>query len=204
MKFVIATAALLLALGTTAPAYAQHDKGDGGHSQGEHSQATHSQAGHSQATHSQAARPAQQQHTQQAARTGRPQTNAGNRSQQGNGGGSQARVQQTRSTTGNGGYARNGGNAGNRGNGGNRGNYAHGRISDDRYASNFGSGHSFRVSRGDYDRRRFEYGGYSFGFIDPWPLGWGYSDDVYVVYDDGGYFMYDRFHPGFRISVNIL
>lgn len=186
MKFTIATAALLLALGTTAPAYAQHDKGDGSHSQGEHSQAGHSQS----------ARPSQQQHSQQSGRTG--QTNAGNRSQQRTGGGSQTRVQQTRSTTGN------GGNAGNRGNGGNRGNYAHGRISDDRYASNFGSGHSFHVNRGDYDRRRFEYGGYSFGFIDPWPIGWGYSDDVYVVYDGGGYFMYDRFHPGLRISVNIL
>ncbi len=185
MKFTIATAALLLALGTTAPAYAQHDdKGGGGHSQGGHSQS---------------ARPAQQQHSQQSGRTG--QTSAGNRSQRSDGG-SQTRVQQTRATTsgsgGNGGYARNSGN------GGNRGNYAHGRISDDRYASSFGSGHSFRVNRGDYDRRRFEYGGYSFGFIDPWPIGWGYSDDVYVVYDDGGYFMYDRFHPGLRISVNIL
>jgi len=53
-------------------------------------------------------------------------------------------------------------------------------------------------------RRRFDYGGYSFGFIDPWPVGWGYADDVYVVYDDGGYFMYNRYHPGFRISLNIL
>jgi hypothetical protein len=194
MKFMIATAALLFALGTTAPAYAQHDnKGDGGHSQGGNSQGEHSQAGHSQS-----AKPAQQQHTQQAARTGQSQTNAVNRSQQGNGGGDHARVQQSRSTGGNGGFGRNGGNAGN------RGNYAHGRISDAHYASNFGSGHSFRVNRGDYDRRRFDYGGYSFGFIDPWPVGWGYADDVYVVYDDGGYFMYNRYHPGFRISLNIL
>jgi hypothetical protein len=181
MKFTIATAALLFALGTTAPAYAQHDdKGDGGHSQGEHSQAAHSQS----------AKPATQQHTQQAAHnTGHSETNAVNHSQQHAGGGSQANVHQTHAS---------GGNAGN------RGNYAHGRISDAHYASNFGSGHSFRVNRGDYDRRRFAYGGYSFGFIDPWPVGWGYTDDVYVVYDGGGYFMYDRFHPGFRISLNIL
>ncbi|MGH9692051.1 MAG: hypothetical protein ACRD4C_13400 [Candidatus Acidiferrales bacterium] len=88
--------------------------------------------------------------------------------------------------------------------GGNRGNYAHGRITDANYASHFGRGHSFHVNRGDYDRRRFDYGGYSFGFIDPWPVGWGYSDDVYVLYSDGGYYMYDRVHPGLRISVNIL
>jgi hypothetical protein len=188
MKFTVAAAALLFALGTTAPAYAQdkgQDKGNNGHSQEEHSQADHSQAGHSQS-----AKPAQQQHTQQAAHnTGHSETNAENHSQQHTGGGSQANVHQTHASS---------------GNGGNRGNYAHGRISDDRYASNFGSGHSFRVNRGDYDRRRFEYGGYSFGFIDPWPVAWGYSDDVYVVYDGGGYFMYDRFHPGLRISVNIL
>lgn len=87
---------------------------------------------------------------------------------------------------------------------GNRGNSEHGRISDEHYAASFGSEHSFHVNRGDYDSRRFAYGGYSFGFIDPWPGGWGYSDDVYVVYSDDGYYMYDRVHPGVRISINIL
>jgi hypothetical protein len=91
-----------------------------------------------------------------------------------------------------------------RGVGRSRGNYAHGRISDARYSSNFGSRHSFHVNRGEYESRRFEYGGYSFGFLDPWPVGWGYSDDVYVVYADGGYYMYDRFHPGARISINLF
>ena len=86
----------------------------------------------------------------------------------------------------------------------NRGGSQHGRISDAHYASSFGSGHSFHVSRGQYDSRRFNYGGYSFGFIDPWPVGWGYSDNVYVVYTDGGYYMYDNFHPGLRISISIL
>ena len=85
-----------------------------------------------------------------------------------------------------------------------RGSYEHGRISDDRYAAHFGSRHSFHVNRGDYDHRRFRYGGYQFAFIDPWPIGWGYSDDVYVVYDDGGYYMYNRFQPGVRISISIL
>jgi hypothetical protein len=199
MKITIATATMILLLGTSASAYAQQGKGNEGHSQAGHSQAARPAQTQSRPAQQQrqsrpaakqqtrTARPAQQQHTQQAARTQqRPQTHAVNRSQQGNSGRSQARTQQTRAE------------------GGNRGNYAHGRISDARYASNFGSGHSFHVNRGDYDRRRFEYGGYSFGFIDPWPMGWGHSDDVYVIYDDGGYFMYDRFHPGFRISVNIL
>jgi hypothetical protein len=80
----------------------------------------------------------------------------------------------------------------------------HGRITDDHYRASFGNEHHFRVNRGDYDNRRFEYGGYAFGFINPWPSDWYYTDDVYVVYDDGGYYMYDVVHPGIRISVNIL
>lgn len=88
--------------------------------------------------------------------------------------------------------------------GGNQDRGNHGRISDEHYRASFGSGHNFRVNRGDYDHRRFQYGGYSFGFIDPWPVAWYYTDDVYVVYDDGGYYMYDVVHPGVRISVNIL
>jgi hypothetical protein len=86
----------------------------------------------------------------------------------------------------------------------NRGGGSHGRITDDHYRASFGNEHHFRVNRGDYDNRRFEYGGYAFGFIDPWPSDWYYSDDVYVVYDNGGYYMYDVVHPGIRISVNIL
>ena len=80
----------------------------------------------------------------------------------------------------------------------------HGRITNAHYSSRFGREHSFHVNRRDYDHRRFRYGGYAFGFVDSWPVGWGYSDDVYVVYGDDGYYMYNRFHPGLRISLNIL
>jgi hypothetical protein len=87
---------------------------------------------------------------------------------------------------------------------GKRGGDTHGRISDEHYRASFGSGHNFHVNRGDYDHRRFSYGGYSFGFVEPWPEGWYYTDNVYVVYEGGGYYMYDAIHPGMRISVNIL
>jgi hypothetical protein len=89
-------------------------------------------------------------------------------------------------------------------NDGKSGGGAHGRISDAHYSASFGSGHSFHVNQGDYNNHRFNYGGYSFGFIDAWPVGWYYTDNVYVVYDDGAYYMYDVVHPGIRISVNIL
>lgn len=80
----------------------------------------------------------------------------------------------------------------------------HGRITEAHYSASFGSSHHFHVNQGEYNNHRFNYGGYSFGFIDPWPVGWGYSDDVYVIYDGGGYYMYDVVHPGIRISVNII
>jgi hypothetical protein len=89
-------------------------------------------------------------------------------------------------------------------NGGDRNGGSHGRISDEHYRASFGSGHNFHVNRGDYDHHRFSYGGYSFGFIDAWPDSWYYTDNVYVVYEGGGYYMYDAIHPGIRISVNIL
>ncbi len=89
--------------------------------------------------------------------------------------------------------------------GGNKSGYYQGsRISNRRYAGRFGREHNFHVNRRDYDHRRFRYGGYAFGFIDPWPIGWGYSDDVYVEYTDDGYYMYYRFHPGVRISIDLL
>src|SRR6202167_3854797 len=81
---------------------------------------------------------------------------------------------------------------------------SHGRISDEHYRASFGSGHNFHVNRGDYDHHRFICGGYSFGFIDAWPDSWYYTDNVYVVYEGGGYYMYDAIHPGIRISGNIL
>jgi hypothetical protein len=91
-----------------------------------------------------------------------------------------------------------------RNDGGKSGNGAHGRISEAHYSASFGSEHHFHVNQGDYNNHRFNYGGYSFGFIDVWPAGWYYTDDVYVVYEDGEYYMYDVVHPGIHISVNII
>src|ERR1017187_6913391 len=47
-----------------------------------------------------------------------------------------------------------------------------GRIPDDRYKANFGQQHTFRVSQGDYNNHRFQYGGYSFAFVGAWPSDW--------------------------------
>jgi hypothetical protein len=84
--------------------------------------------------------------------------------------------------------------------GGNHG----GRIPDDRFQANFGRQHSFHVSQSDYSRdRRFEYGGYSFGFVDAWPGNWLYTQDVYVVEIDGVYYLCNASYPGVNVALSI-
>lgn len=81
-----------------------------------------------------------------------------------------------------------------------------GHIPDDRFRSNFGRGHEFRIGSprlvGGYSR--FQYGGYWFGFVQPWPVDWYYTDDVYVDYIDGGYYLCNPSYPGTRISINVV
>jgi hypothetical protein len=81
-----------------------------------------------------------------------------------------------------------------------------GRIPDERFHSNFGHDHHFRIGNpvmvGGYSR--FQYGGYWFGFVEPWPVGWYYTDDVYIDYVDGGYYMYDPYYPGARFAISVV
>ena len=57
------------------------------------------------------------------------------------------------------------------------------------FRANFGQQHTFRVTQADYSNHRFQYGGYSFGFADPWPSNWLYTQNVYVVDIDGMYYL---------------
>jgi flagellar motor protein MotB len=77
-----------------------------------------------------------------------------------------------------------------------------GRIPDDRFKANFGREHSFHVSQGDYNNHRFQYGGYSFGFVDPWPSNWLYTQDVYVVEINGVYYLCNPMYPGINITLS--
>jgi hypothetical protein len=81
---------------------------------------------------------------------------------------------------------------------GNRG----GRIPDDRFKANFGREHSFHVSQSDYQGHRFQYGGYSFGFVDAWPSNWLYTQDVYVVEIDGVYYLCNPTYPGVNVALS--
>jgi hypothetical protein len=78
-----------------------------------------------------------------------------------------------------------------------------GRIPADRYKANFGREHSFRVSEGDYRNRRFQYGGYWFGFNSTWPSNWLYTQDVYVVEINGVYYLCNASYPGVNLALSI-
>ncbi|MFZ3378179.1 MAG: hypothetical protein WA193_00985 [Candidatus Acidiferrales bacterium] len=80
------------------------------------------------------------------------------------------------------------------------------RIPDDRFRANFGHDHTFVIREpvivGGYSR--FQYGGFWFGFVNPWPVGWYYTDNVYVDYVDGGYYLYNPYYPGARVSLSVV
>jgi len=78
-------------------------------------------------------------------------------------------------------------------------------IPDDRFRSNFGRSHTFVVQRTEVqDRPGFVYGGYSFVLVDAWPADWAYTDDCYVDYVDGDYFLFDLLHPGMRVALFVV
>jgi hypothetical protein len=78
-----------------------------------------------------------------------------------------------------------------------------GRIPDDRYRAHFGQEHRFHVSQANYSSRRFQYGGYWFGFVDPWPTNWLYTQDVYVIDIDGVYYLCNAMYPGVNVALSV-
>ena len=79
------------------------------------------------------------------------------------------------------------------------------RIPDDKYRANFGREHTFHVGHPEMvgGRAHFSYGGYGFYYSQPWPSGWGYDDDVYVVDIDGTYYLMNAAHPGVQLALII-
>jgi hypothetical protein len=92
-----------------------------------------------------------------------------------------------------------------------RGGYKGYRIPEDRFRGYFGPEHGFRISGlpflvvGGYPR--FQYGGYWCSMVDPWPGSWAANwydtDDVYVVYVDNGYYLFNRSYPNVGLAISI-
>jgi outer membrane biosynthesis protein TonB len=77
-----------------------------------------------------------------------------------------------------------------------------GRIPADKFKANFGQQHTFRVTQSDYSNRRFQYGGYSFGFVDAWPSNWLYTQNVYVIEINGVYYLCNASYPGVNLALS--
>jgi hypothetical protein len=92
-----------------------------------------------------------------------------------------------------------------------RGGYNGYRIPDNRYNGYFGQGHGFVIFNQPYmvvgGFPRFQYSGYWFSLVDPWPAtwtaNWYQTDNVYVVYADNGYYMYNQRYPGVGIAISV-
>ena len=54
---------------------------------------------------------------------------------------------------------------------------------------------------------RFEYAGFTFLLVDPWPeywpIDWFYTDELYIVYDDG-YYLCDARFPQVELALVVL
>ena len=86
----------------------------------------------------------------------------------------------------------------------NRGGREH--IPDDKFRAHFGREHHFHVNRPVVveGEPRFQYSGFWFVMLDPWPAAWSYDDDVYIDYIDGMYYLCDPVHPGIQIAINVV
>jgi hypothetical protein len=81
-----------------------------------------------------------------------------------------------------------------------------GHIPDDKFHAQFGRQHTLVVNRPVVveGQPRFQSGGYWFEIVDPWPVEWAYTDEFYVDYVDGDYFLFDLLHPGVRVAVFVV
>jgi hypothetical protein len=81
-----------------------------------------------------------------------------------------------------------------------------GRIPDAQFHAHFGREHTFHVGHPVIveGQPRFQYGGYWFGYSQVWPVGWAYTDDVYVDYIDGQYYLIDPVHHGLRLALIVV
>jgi len=92
-----------------------------------------------------------------------------------------------------------------------RGGYQGYRIPEDRYRTHFGPSRVFRLYNQPLvvfqGRPRFQFGGFWFSVLDPWPEYWSDTwydnDDVYIDYSGDGYYLYNHQHPMDRIAVSV-
>src|SRR5205823_4425088 len=90
-----------------------------------------------------------------------------------------------------------------------RGGYGGSYIPQDRFNVSFGGRHVFRIRSRPamyLGYPRFEYAGFSFLLVDPYPEYWADNwydfDDLYIDYD-AGYYLFNRSYPQVRLAIMI-
>jgi hypothetical protein len=80
-----------------------------------------------------------------------------------------------------------------------------GHIPDDKFKASFGRTHTFTAKTVIVQGQpQFQYSGYSFQLVDAWPVGWAYTDECYIDYINGEYFLFDLLHPGVQVAVFVV
>lgn len=80
-------------------------------------------------------------------------------------------------------------------------------IPDQKFKASFGRQHIMKANQVITQttivagQTQFVYSGYTFVILDPWPSDWLFTDDVYIDYVDGDYFLFDALHPGVQIAL---
>ena len=74
----------------------------------------------------------------------------------------------------------------------------------------FGVGHRFRIGTQPViveGYPQFQYGGYTFILVDPWPQDWAENwydtSDLYIAYDNG-YYLYNQMYPGEAVAIAVM
>ncbi len=83
----------------------------------------------------------------------------------------------------------------------------HRRIPDSDFHAHFGREHHFRPGRVQVygGRPQFNYSGFVFELVEPWPTAWAYDDDDYYIdYVDDEYWLYSLRYPGVRLELIII
>lgn len=79
------------------------------------------------------------------------------------------------------------------------------RVPDSEFREHFGREHHFRIAQrvvvAGYPR--FQYSGVWFVIVDPWPVVWVDTDNFFIDYIDGAYYLCDVAHPDVLVLVSV-
>jgi hypothetical protein len=79
-------------------------------------------------------------------------------------------------------------------------------IPQEKFQAHFGRSHTFVINKPVIveGQPRFQVAGFWFVIVDPWPVGWLYTDPCYIDFIDDTYFLFDPLHPGVQVAIFVV